>query len=202
MWFVKHPDFYFRNLGNGSSTDLIQRLSKYPLTADDVSCGGTMRLFLSGVLLASDDVHVQKSILNILVRTDAGSQLPLILFMLSETRCPELQMMLTYSLPLTAVNKVRRSARNRTQDLKSLVCAFLQNNIPPILATLNALTSSNKPILAQVSIQLYLELWKSEKRCYAHLSEQIQKHKVVSPDMDWEKDVVTAIAIREICTLE
>lgn len=203
VWKNSNRFASYRKLKSCSLDDIIQRLNRYPLSNDDFEANNLLSLYLSAILLSSDDVQIQKSVLSILMKTNAGYQLPLILFLLSKTPYPDFQLILTYKLPLTAVDKVSSnfSALCSISNLLRFFF-FLQNNISPVLTTLNALTSSNKPVLAQVSIQLYLQLWKIEKRCYPYLSEQIQKHKVVSPDMDWEKDVIVAHAIREICTLE
>ena len=86
----------------------MQHLVRFPLAKDDFKENYTMNLFLNGILLAVDDGFIQKSVVNVLMKTSAGVQLPSILFMLSRTSLPDLQLILTYSLPLTAVDKVRR----------------------------------------------------------------------------------------------
>lgn len=68
--------------------------------------------------------------------------------------------------------------------------------------TLDSFITSGEKVLVQHSIQLYLDLWKVEKRCYPYLFEHLMKNKVMSPDIDWEMDVIVASAIRDICTLE
>lgn len=80
-------------------------MNEPPLSAEDVQFNYSLNLFISGLLLSNNHSSIQRSALDVLNKSNAGFQLPLILFMLSKTS-GEVQFALLNSLPSTAVDKV------------------------------------------------------------------------------------------------
>lgn len=89
-------------------------------------------------------------------------------------------------------------------DVTCKIFLVLQENIPPIIATIRSLSSSGKPVLVQLSYSLYSSLWKTEERCYQFLSDELTNSKKEWDGFhnDYHLDVVTASVIRDICVLK
>jgi hypothetical protein len=71
----------------------------------------------------------------------------------------------------------------------------LQENVNIILHTLESL--KRKQSMNTLLIDLYVQLWKVEVRCYPYLQKLLLENPV--DGKDWKYDMARALAIKEIC---
>ncbi len=85
---------------------LLEKLWKFAVPSDVGEGNILVNLFVSGIFLESRDVNVHLKAVDILMKTNPGFQLPLLLYSISKITCPTLLLKLLHCLPLTAVMKV------------------------------------------------------------------------------------------------
>lgn len=81
--------------------------------------------------------------------------------------------------------------------------ALVKENIPLILNTYRALTTSSSVALQSLAVELHVRLWKNENRAYQFLHKMLSNDYKSCRKMDeWEVNIVKAYAIKEICKLK
>lgn len=117
---------------------------------------------------------------NVKVRKDMTVlMLPVVLYKLSHSTLPEIQMACLKAIPLMASSK---------------------ENVPTIIAVLNKIKQS-RGVPQSLLIHLYTDLVDVQLRCYPYLQELLAESKptVGGVDLLWEIEIAKAASVKQIC---
>ncbi|XP_046403318.1 focadhesin [Ischnura elegans] len=135
-------------------------------------------VFLEGGFGCEDAEQASCELLLRLVEKNAEfgrSVLTLLLYKLAREKKPQSQLKLLHCMPAMAIQK---------------------ENVPVVISTLESLKSKRN--LRPLLLDLYVQLWKVESRCYPYL------HKLMldePKDTDWEWELAKATVMKEVCLL-
>ena len=101
---------------------------------------------------------------------------------------------------LYCLKHVQDSAKQKRLILSLPDFAVDKTAMPLVLGTIQAMSQTT--ILYPLSINLMLELWKKQQRCFPYFQKMISQTMVLSPKVKIEVTTITVIAIREMCRVE